>query len=664
MRNPVIAFALLSLCAACPPPRSGVPTGADVLPDPTAEVDVGVGMGEPNRTLQGAADALADSEPLEPRAEARGSDAGALPPPDPSGAAFPTPADTTPASDLRVGSTEVLAFGSPWRWRLPTRDPGPSWAASLDPADLDRTGWTTGPAPFRGYALAPGERPDAPDGVTPLELPADAVEEGEGPFVWLFATSFDLEDPASVVALLAEVSFSGGLVAWLNGEEVFRSNVAPETAFDDPAMSVEPPRWIRATHHGIFHRAFPGLAPVRLRESGNVLAVEVHRSPESDAEPPVYLDLRLSVHRAAGFVKTPYLMDPRAAGVTVGWETSVPTTGAVLFGSTGVLDHRTDDESPCTTHHEVPVDGLSPGVEYTYAVEFAPCPAGSPLLALSGTLRAAPSPGTPFSFLAYGDSRSNARKHAAVVDAMTDWAESLPAFVVNTGDLTRYGDDYQAWNDEFFTPSASLLASVPIVPVFGNHDSLDESWYEWFALPGNESWYSVRAGDVELFVLSAYARLNVRSEQTEWLAEALAASDAPWKIVSVHQPLRSCAQDRERRRAAERLSDILTPVLVEGGVRLVLSGHDHFYGRSREEDGFVSVTTGGGGAGLYSVRVTGEGETCAKAYHFCVIDVASDSLRVRAIDLEGTILDDFSIAREQPPAGGDGAESAGEGDAS
>ncbi|MBI5486088.1 MAG: metallophosphoesterase [Deltaproteobacteria bacterium] len=626
---------------------------------------------------------------MEPRAETRGSDAGAPEPEADAGAeapSFPTLAATTPASDLRVDGAEVFPSGSAWRWRLPARDPGPSWAANLDAADLDRAGWTSGAAPFRGYAVRPGEHPDAPAGVTPLELPADAVEEAQGPFVWQFARTFDLESPESVVALLAEVSFSGGVVAWLNGDEVFRSNVDPEAGFDDPAVSVETPRWIRATHHGIFHRAFPGLAPVRLRATGNVLAVEVHRSPETDAEPPVYLDLRLSAHRAVGFVKTPYLMDPRADGVTVAWETSIPTAGAVLFGSAGVFDRRTAHPAVCATHHEVRIDGLSPGIAYPYAVELAACappwpgaaddevaagavdagdaaeagegsPARGPVLALSGTLRAAPAPGTPFSFLAYGDSRSNPRKHSAVVAAMTSLEETLPAFVINTGDLTRYGDDYDAWNEEFFGPTAPLLADVPIVPVFGNHDSLDESWYEWFALPGNESWYSFRAGDVEVFVLSAYARLNVRSEQTEWLAAALAASDAPWKIVSVHQPLRSCALSRERRHSADSLSDILTPVLAAGGVRLVLSGHDHLSGRSRDHDGFVAVTTGGGGAGLYDVRVTGEDESCAKAYHFCIVDVTLPSLRVRAIDTEGTLLDDFSISREQPPASGDGAPS-------
>jgi len=56
---------------------------------------------------------------------------------------------------------------------------------------------------------------------------------------------------------------------------------------------------------------------------------------------------------------------------------------------------------------------------------------------------------------------------------------------------------------------------------------------------------------------------------------------------------------------------------------------------------------------LYSVRGEAEGETCAKAHHFCVADVTSESLRMRAFDTEGELLDDFEMSREPGPAAGD-----------
>ena len=150
--------------------------------------------------------------------------------------------------------------------------------------------------------------------MTTRPVPVTLGEEVSAPFVWEFARTFDVEEPGGVVALLVEANFSGGMVAWLNGEELFRSNVLPDSGFDEPAEKVETPLWIRATHSGIFYRAFGGLSAGRLRATGNVLAVRVHRSPDVDASAPVFFDLELSAHRAAGFVKTPYLMPAGGRG--------------------------------------------------------------------------------------------------------------------------------------------------------------------------------------------------------------------------------------------------------------------------------------------------------------------------------------------------------------
>jgi acid phosphatase len=225
--------------------------------------------------------------------------------------------------------------------------------------------------------------------------------------------------------------------------------------------------------------------------------------------------------------------------------------------------------------------------------------------------------------------------------------DARPAFVINTGDLTDHGNSDVEWNEQFFAPAAPLLASVPIVPVFGNHDHQDESWYSWFALPGNEAWFSFTAGDAELFALDNYTGLGSRSEQGAWLEGALAASTARWKIVIMHQPLRSCLGDRERRRAAQRLRELLEPTFVEHHVRLVLAGHDHVYGRSKEEQGLTLVTTGGGGAGLYPVRQSDDHAVCASEWNFVLVDVSAASLRVRAFRPDGELLDEFEILQEQ-----------------
>lgn len=74
------------------------------------------------------------------------------------------------------------------------------------------------------------------------------------------------------------------------------------------------------------------------------------------------------------------------------------------------------------------------------------------------------------------------------------------------------------------------------------------------------------------------------------------------------------------------------------------------YQRSVPIDGVVYVTTGGGGAGLYT-RATPCPEAAAvldatsvpDASHFVLVDLAADGATVSAIDRAGTVRDSFRI---------------------
>jgi hypothetical protein len=360
--------------------------------------------------------------------------------------------------------------------------------------------------------------------------------------------------------------------------------------------------------------------------------------------------MRLAVHRRLGLVKAPWLQDLRPDGVTVRWETSALSVGSVRVGEAESADRAAGGGERCATLHEAVVSGLAPGTEHSYAVDWAACPGVADAARTPGrtwgSFRTAPEEGAPVAFVVYGDSRGNPAAHARVVAALLPAArEAGASFVVNTGDLTDRGDDYSDWQEQFFAPARPLLETLAFYPALGNHDHNHESWYDWFALPGNESWFSFRAGVAELFVLNAYGRLAGRSEQVEWLEEALAASVAPWRIVVVHQPTRSCMTGRDRRGAAASLREVLEPILVRGGVRLVFAGHDHLYGRSREIDGLTVVTTGGGGAPPYRAGEAEDHEACSSVRHFCLVEVGADEVRVRAIDDEGSTIDDFAIRR-------------------
>jgi 3',5'-cyclic AMP phosphodiesterase CpdA len=70
--------------------------------------------------------------------------------------------------------------------------------------------------------------------------------------------------------------------------------------------------------------------------------------------------------------------------------------------------------------------------------------------------------------------------------------------------------------------------------------------------------------------------------QAAWLDAQLAASDARWRIVTMHHPVFSSGRDRD---SPDRRTALL-PVLLKHRVDLVLQGHDHTYARGsvREQD--------------------------------------------------------------------------------
>ena len=578
----------------------------------------------------------------------------------PADAAAPETVPTPPApstSPLHPLPASLHSFSAP---PLPLVSPFPVLAFGAN--------WSGAPAPFVGVRVGPRHpRPAYPARGTHIEIPVDrdGRPAADAPVVHAFETRFNLDDPAAVVAAFAEARFAGGIIARINGVEWFRSNVDPDRSGpDDPAVPPpsDDPFWIRRLHGGIDQRSFPGLDPTPLRRGENTLSVELHRPADPDADPLLYLDLRLDLFPSHGFVIPPFLTVSTAGAAAVAWETSAPTTGLVRYGTGPAADLATPaTPTECATRHEVVLPPLAADNPYAYGIAWSPCAPWTPdadqaeRWSPAGSLRSLPPPGRPLVFFAYGDSRAYPRRHVRVVQAMLRNAETdgRPAFVVNTGDLTDTGTDETAWREQFHQPLAPLLAHVPLAPVLGNHDAQDEDWFERFALPDNEAWYSFRAGDAEIFVLDAYARFAPDTPQLRWLDETLAASTAPWKIVAVHLPLRSCMADRGRQRTADRLATWLAPLLARRGVRLVLAGHDHLYGRSVLDEGIVSLTLGGGGAPTYAARAAGDDEVCVAALHFARIELDARRLRVRVLDPDGVPLDEFELSREPDDPGAD-----------
>lgn len=201
--------------------------------------------------------------------------------------------------------------------------------------------------------------------------------------------------------------------------------------------------------------------------------------------------------------------------------------------------------------------------------------------------------------------------------------------------------DYQL---KFEAPYASLRAAgVQFRAVLGNHDDPAQRFYVPFGM-GGERYYTFEPPGPQLSRLVDAVRVfaldstNLDGEQLSWLARELGLSRARWTLCLLHHPLYTGGRYRGR---AYYLRWQLESLLVEHGVDVVLSGHEHIYQRSTPQGGIVHFISGAGG----SLR---EGDASASVqiarafdqdYHFMLMEIAGSALHFQAITRAGVTVD-------------------------
>ena len=239
-----------------------------------------------------------------------------------------------------------------------------------------------------------------------------------------------------------------------------------------------------------------------------------------------------------------------------------------------------------------------------------------------------------------GDFGVGGTAQLATGNAVRRYHESRPLDVlVTTGDNNYASPRSFAanWERSFGWLSA---ANVRVAGSIGNHDvDHGDPSYEFGALGMPSRYYTRRIGDVELFVLDSN---DVSETQTAWLERALAASTAPWRIAVFHHPLHTCGVYRGQTGRVAPWARALARV------QLVLNGHDHNYQRFAGKP--VAVVEGGGGARLYELGACSPGAPPTAAsrvsHGFLVLDVGTASATGQRLELDGTVVDRFTLPRQ------------------
>ncbi|OPA81246.1 metallophosphoesterase [Paenibacillus selenitireducens] len=313
--------------------------------------------------------------------------------------------------------------------------------------------------------------------------------------------------------------------------------------------------------------------------------------------------------------------------------------------------------------HKVTVTGLAPGTEYSYRVGSGKSNEWSDpaqFLTEADDTEA-------FTFIHITDSQGTTEQDFDLWGKTLNRAfQQFPEarFIVHGGDLTEDPDNEQGW-DYFFQKSRTWLQQIPLQPVTGNHEEINEDaerFTSHFIVPDNGAEdstpgtnYSFDYGNAHITVLNTESNID---GQTEWLRADLAATDKPWKIVAMHRPAYGG-------NITKNLKDWVK-VFDEFQVDLVLQGHNHEYMRSyplrngkivMEEDrpvqhheGTVYVVTNASGPKFnkqkkeqfyHKVHFQNESQM------FAGITIDHRTLTFQAYDVEGNRLDSFVIQHDE-----------------
>lgn len=515
-------------------------------------------------------------------------------------------------------------------------------------------------------------------------------------------TRFTVANPASYSSLALGLDHDDGVVAWLNGVEIWRTAEMPS---GDPAWDAD------ASQHESSNAAAPVFEPYAdvtqaglpaLLPGENVLAIGVWNAsvPSSD----LVIVPRLVADPPPDLSRGPYLQVATHDAITIRWRTLSPADSVVRWGETLASLDETLVVAGTRREHEVRLTGLEPATTYFYEI-------GRTGTALAGgdaahAFTTAPLPGTSAPFRAWiiGDSGTANADARAVRDAFAAYQAGQPLDLwLMLGD-NAYPDGTDAqYQRAVFDMYPEFLRQSAVWPTFGNHDALSASattqsgaYFDAFTLPasgetggvpsGTEAYWSFDWANVHFVCLDSQESDRSRTgAMADWLRRDLASTTQDWIIAFFHHPpytKGSHDSDRESRHVGMR-QEIL-PILEEFGVDLLLGGHSHSYERSLLVDGHHGLSStlqpghvldpGDGsepGDGAYVKPLPGlvprSGEVCVvagssgqvsagpldhpvmaiglEALGSLVLDVDGNRLDGRFLDDAGIVLDEFTILK-------------------
>lgn len=402
-------------------------------------------------------------------------------------------------------------------------------------------------------------------------------------------------------------------------------------------------------------------------------------APPPDAPPPdapradtgpIITECGTPSFPGADLRRQPYLQSVTSTSARVAWTTRSGGTPRVRFwrgtdpstvvtaSSEAFARARTGDTEDYVAHDAL-LTGLVADGHYCYEVLD-----GDTVLATGLRLHSAWTAPNAIRILAFGDSGDGSTAQRALRDEML--VHEFDVFL-HLGDMAYGAGRFTEFEANVFGIYEGFLHSVPTYPAIGNHEYmtgraqpyLDVYYlFEQALRPADqERYYSFDYGDVHFIALDSNPEMLATLSSTstddmlDWARADLAATDATWRIAFFHHPPYSSGAHG----SDEALWDDVLPLLEDGGIDLVLVGHDHHYERSvpitdgaaaaaGDVEAITYIVAGAGGASLRDAP--GDWFTANvndSVNNFLLLDIDGCDAHGEAIDQNGSVVDSFDL---------------------
>jgi len=349
---------------------------------------------------------------------------------------------------------------------------------------------------------------------------------------------------------------------------------------------------------------------------------------------------------AQTLTKTPYLADPGDNSIAIRWESDVETNFSVDYGNSKSFGRSVSGDliglKKSGYLYEVNISKLKTGKTYYYRVR------SDNSTSEVSTFKAGVKSNQSFSFVVLGDSRSKPHVFNAIAKQVN---KIDPALIVANGDLVAKGGNFNHWQTQFFDAAKDMIDHIPFVTAVGDHESdkVDGDEAKLFThylfpdLDHFKLWFSYDIGSAHFIFLDW--RHPFDKEMIQWFQKDVKNSDKLWNFVVMHHPSYNLGGHR-----VAWGKDVWPELFRENKIDIVFAGHSHLYERfyplrpmSNPDAWAVTyITTGGAGASLYEAIDNPLMAYTKSINHFLKVDIHKNKIRLKAIGIDGEVLDSIS----------------------